>query len=98
MKTLIAFFFAASSLLSMSAHADEPVTDELNVLCVAKPGATAQQLYESCAANVVEQLCPAGFNVVNHIKNVSRPPFFLAATITCKAAGQGTNPAKGMRM
>lgn len=90
MKTLIAFFFAGFSVLAM---ADEP--EPISVLCVAKPEATAEQLYQSCAGNIVQQVCPAGFELVNVIKNVTRPPFFLAATITCKGA---TPKVKGLQL
>lgn len=81
MKTLIAFFFAGFSVL---AQADEP--EQINIMCVAKPEATAEQLYQSCAASVQQAICPGGFELVNVIKNVTRPPFFLAATITCKGS------------
>lgn len=90
MKTLIAFFFAGFSVL---AQADEP--EPINLMCVAKPEATAEQLYQSCAENVVRELCPGGFDLVNVIKNVTRPPFFLAATVTCKGA---TPKVKGLRL
>lgn len=90
MKTLIAFFFAGFSVL---AQADEP--EPINIMCVAKPEATAEQLYQSCAESVVQQICPGGFELVNVIKNVTRPPFFLAATITCKGA---TPKVKGLQL
>lgn len=90
MKTLIAFFFAGFSVL---AQADE--SEPINILCLAKPEATAEQLYRSCAENVVRELCPGGFDLNNVIKNVIRPPFFLAATVTCKGA---TPKVKGLQL
>lgn len=89
MKTTIAFFVACAVSFSLSTRSHASEDNEISVLCQAQPEATAAELYTACNDAIRERICPQGFELLNHIKNVVSPPFFLAATITCKQAPAG---------